>query len=221
MILPYHEVHELARYQLLIALRRFIARQHLVAQALKDLGLALDDLAEHGAAAWAAPTEEQLAIVGGQLVDLEPSDLLQPASHANYAAAIRRRALGAPGAPPADFYYLLRRARRRALPQTGIWHDADDQAWTYFLHGKGCQLTSQQSGEPIDWNSPHLQRFDTFFFIEHLSWQLRQAQFQAELFFLRGRVAERGIEPVARELIGELTAAGLLTPTREVAGAGA
>lgn len=195
MIMPYDEVHELTHYQLLIALRRLIARQGLVAQALQGLGVHLDDLAEHGAAAWAAPPDEHLATV--------------------------RRTLGPPGAPSADFYYLLRRARRHAVAPTGAWHDADDQAWSYFLHGRGCRLTNDQTGELIDWNSPHRERFDLFFFVEHLDWQLKQDQFQPELFFLRARVADQGIEPVARELIGELTAAGLLTPTREVAGSGA
>lgn len=217
MIIPYDEVHELARYQLLIALRRFIVWQGLVAQALKDLGVHLDDLAEHGAATWAAPPDEHLAAVRRHLPPPDAHEALSLTAHAAYAEAIRSRALGPPDAPPADFFYLLRRARRHAVPPTGTWHDADNQAWSYALHGRGCRLTNAQTGEPIDWNAPHVQRFDTFFFIEHLGWQLTRDQFQPELFFLRARVADRGIEPVARELIGELTTAGLLTPTREVA----
>ncbi|NJN18004.1 MAG: hypothetical protein HC822_17900 [Oscillochloris sp.] len=169
-----------AKAGLILALRRFIARQHLVAQALKDLGVHLDDLATHGSAAWQIPAAEYLESVRA------------------YAQTVLHD-------PTMEMYYVLRRAQSRALPQTGTWHDCDGQLWTYFLHGKGCELRNPQTAEAIDWNSPHLQRFDLYFFSAHLAWQLEQAPYQAELAHLRAHIAQGDFTQEVRTLLRELT----------------
>lgn len=183
---------ECAQHELLVALRRFLTRQRLVAHALKDLGLPLDDLAFYGTAAWGAPSPETIAPLRAYL----------------HTTTDDREAL--------ELYYVLRRAQTNQISQTGTWYDATEQPWTYVLHGKGCQLTSLQTGEPIDWNAPHLTRFDTYFFLEHLRWQLQQPPYQAELAHLRAWVAPDA-EQAVLVLLTELTEAGVITPTREIA----
>jgi len=62
------------------------------------------------------------------------------------------------------------------LPQSGIWRDSENNEWRYFLHGSGCRLTNVNTGEPIDWDCPDVNKYDKWKFMFHLMWQLSSSE---------------------------------------------
>jgi hypothetical protein len=62
-------------------------------------------------------------------------------------------------------------ARRKEIPSRGVWIDQENNQWDYYLHGAGCTLTNQKTGEPIEWDAPKLNSFDSFFFFPSIFWQ--------------------------------------------------
>jgi hypothetical protein len=58
---------------------------------------------------------------------------------------------------------------------TGYW--GENNEWRYYLHGVGCRLIHTITGEPVDWDASDPYRFDPYWFVEWLSWFLRQNVF--------------------------------------------
>lgn len=56
------------------------------------------------------------------------------------------------------------------ISQKGRWEK--NKRWTYFLHGKGCEICNIETKEVIDWDCPNIQSFDPYSFIRHLEWRL-------------------------------------------------
>jgi hypothetical protein len=126
------------------ALAYFIERQKLVAQAMMELGLDLQEVAEFKALAWASGKKSDIALNIEEIED-------------PYTRKI---------------YRVAKRASERNLSQSGIWRDGKKNEWRYFLHGGGCRLTNSATGEPIDWNCSNVMLYDKYFFIRHLNWQI-------------------------------------------------
>jgi len=79
-------------------------------------------------------------------------------------------------------YQLLRQLRPRFVPkpgehpprltrkaatatQRGRWGE-----WRYRIHGGGCELVHDTTGEPIQWDSPDVRRFDPNWFVDWVRW---------------------------------------------------
>jgi hypothetical protein len=72
-----------------------------------------------------------------------------------------------------DFFSSRRRAPSKAYVRAvshGRW--GSDEAWTYRIHGHGCTMRNETTGEPIRWVSPDLARFDPYWFVEWIAWRL-------------------------------------------------
>jgi hypothetical protein len=82
------------------------------------------------------------------------------------------------------------------------------EEWDYGLHGSGCLIVNQHTGEPIDWNAPDPHAFDPYFFIHHLKWRLDH---KADLPLLRAHIEAHGAKSVAT-LITDLVADGIISP---------
>ncbi len=162
----------------------FIERQQLVAQAMLDLGLDLNEMAKYGDLAW-CPTFENGP---GKLV--KSADLL-----AGFAESddLERR----------SWYEVAKRATERNLSQSGIWIDKDRNEWEYYLHGQGCMLVNKLTGEPIDWDAPDVKSYKLFFFWRHLIWQLRYPKRALQLGYVYLWVTN-SLEPLMLEAIKEM-----------------
>lgn len=57
-------------------------------------------------------------------------------------------------------------------PSMGYW--GKNNEWRYLIHGNGCRLTHTVTEEPIDWDAPDPQAFDSWFFSIHLKWLFNQ-----------------------------------------------
>lgn len=53
---------------------------------------------------------------------------------------------------------------------TGKW--GVNQEWEYKVHGRGCRLIHIDTLEPIEWDSPEVNRFDPSWFIQWLEWAI-------------------------------------------------
>src|SRR5688572_17128800 len=133
MVLSQDEIKARVKAELREALAYFIERQKLVAQAMTDLDLDLNEVGEFGPIAWASNSE---------------SDKLGAADK------IKREIAKANDPRTKKMLQLALRASERELTQSGVWHDRENSEWRYFLHGSGCRLTHTQTGEPIDWDCP-------------------------------------------------------------------
>ena len=129
------------------AIAYFIERQKLVAQAMIDMGLDLEEVGEYGSLVWSSNEN----VADAQLLE---DDALEDEQ-------LRK------------IFAIAKRARARRLPQKGIWKDKNNDEWKYFLHGGGCLLTNVHTGERINWNCPNVLAFDLWFFLDHLEWQLK------------------------------------------------
>ena len=139
------------------ALAYFIERQKLVAQAMMELGLDLQEVAEFKALAWASGKKSDIALNIEEIED-------------PYARKI---------------YQVAKRASERNISQSGIWKDSENNEWRYFLHGGGCCLTNLQTDEPIDWDCPDTNSYDRYKFFYHLEWQLTSSERAEKLIFSR------------------------------------
>lgn len=86
------------------------------------------------------------------------------------------------------------------IPGRGIWQRYG--TWHYFLHGGGCRLTNIISGEPIEWDAPHLNRFYVVWFVNWLSWA-------EQMNGVVDGVSDKQINAIFNELVEQ----GFLKPT--------
>ena len=177
------EKNALIKQEIYKAIAYFIERQHLVAQAMRDLGLDLEEVGKWGAAAWTS----------GQETGKEPNfDLDESASDEMW-----------------ELFNVARRAVARKLPQSSVWGNTGE--WTYFLHGTGCRLHNTHTGEIIDWNCPNVLAFDPYFFLKHLEWQLESHYRDEELQYTREWIQQQpeGLKSII-SLIDEMVDNGLI-----------
>jgi hypothetical protein len=160
MVISQDEFKERVKAELREALAYFMERQKLVAQAMTELGLDLNEVGEFGPIAWASnPAVDQLSAQD----------------------KIKREIAKANDAQIQKMLQLALRASERALPQSGIWQDRENNEWRYFLHGSGCRLTNVKTGEPIDWDCPDVNKYDKWKFMFHLMWQLSSSEREGKL----------------------------------------
>ncbi|MBZ0294030.1 MAG: hypothetical protein K8L99_15820 [Anaerolineae bacterium] len=72
------------------------------------------------------------------------------------------------------------RLEYKSKPAIGEWG-----SWEYFLHGDGCRLTHKITGEPIEWDTGDIMRFDRFWFANHLEWQLHLSVEDKNISYIR------------------------------------
>jgi len=160
MVLYQDEFREKVKAELKEALAYFIERQKLVAQAMTDFGLALNEVGEFGPMVWASHPDSDKSSVQDEL----------------------RREIAKANDPRIQrMLQLALRASERALSQSGTWRDSANHEWRYFLHGSGCRLTNLQTGEPIDWDCPDVQKYDKWKFMLHLTWQRSSSERSGKL----------------------------------------
>lgn len=184
MPLSEDEIKERAISELREALAYFIERQKLVAQAMTEMGLDLDEVAEYGAHAWAGtyPPDKDGKVV--KSVDV----------YAEYAMSDNEKAR--------KIYDVAKRASERNLQKEGTWRDSEENEWDYSLHGGGCLLTSVKTGEPIDWDCPDVNAYNTFKFMKHMFWQLSYPERAIKLVTVRFLVRNT-LEPLVKEIQSE------------------
>jgi hypothetical protein len=158
------------------ALKYFIERQKLVAKAMTEMGLDLDEVAEYGALAWASPDEK---------------------SKENYEKFAQSESIW-----HRKVYQVAKRASERKLPQRGIWRDSEQNEWEYSLHGGGCQLRNIETGEPIDWDAPNVNSYTLMFFERHLLWQMSYPYRSIKLGYLR-LVMLQSVNLLMKEIQGD------------------
>ncbi|HSG42479.1 MAG TPA: hypothetical protein VLA72_04925 [Anaerolineales bacterium] len=77
-----------------------------------------------------------------------------------------------------DFITAIQKIAENNIPrvnQKGQWREENGETWNYFMHGGGCKLINQKTGEPIDWDCPDPMQFDAFKFCFHLKWQTEKS----------------------------------------------
>lgn len=180
----------LVKQELYQALAYFIERQDLVAQAMLDMGLDLDEVGTFGALAWVSSTTHILKDVE------KPMDLFTEGS---------------------DLFEVSKRAEAIRVSQKGTWKDYDHNEWEYYLHGEGCRLTNRQTSEVIDWDCPNKLSFDPWFFSKHLAWQLEASDRKRKLTHTRAwlqatcsGLSWNAIVSEVRRLIDEMIEEGLI-----------
>ena len=179
------ENNDLLIVEVLGAIAHFIERQKLVAQAMQDLDIDLDDVGKGGAAIWSQQGIQ------------EPLPPL-PASASDEAK---------------ELWEAAQRAQsRRPVASQGVWGDSGE--WIYLLHGKGCRLRSTLTGEVIDWDCPNVEAFDSYFFLNHLRWRLETEE-ESSLPRIREWVSRSpdGLESII-QLIKQMIENGLINPDR-------
>ena len=167
----------------------FIERQQLVAHAMRDLGLNLDAVGQHGALAW------------GWLAEV-PDETRQA-----WLAELRAQ----------EPLSLLLHTPSQRVAQQGVWYDPTGTAWDYYLHGCGCRLKHQMSGEPLDWDCPDVQSFDPYFFNEYVDWLVRQSGRDVDTEMLRRWLDQQNGEGVIA-LIEEMRVDGVIARDETVRG---
>ncbi|NJM06539.1 hypothetical protein HC891_10610 [Candidatus Gracilibacteria bacterium] len=182
--MPQNIDKQLVKEELVLAIQRFIERQFIVAQVIKDLGLHLDDMEQFGAIAWGWSPERNLHTFQQWAIESNDADTQV-------------------------YFYISRRSSKRTIQQRGTWIDVYNQTWEYFLHGRGCDITNTETGEPIDWDCADINAFDAMFFVEHLQWQLQQVELTEHLSRTKGWLFTRN-EFSIYKLIDELKEDGVL-----------
>ncbi len=184
MALSQDEFKERVNSELKEALTYFIERQKLVAQAMTEMGLDLNEVAQYGALAWVStlPPDKNGKVV--KSVDAY-------SEYENSDNEERQK-----------WYQVAKRASERNLPQTGIWHDSEQNEWEYTLHGGGCRLVNTKTGEPINWDPPDVNSYDTFKFMYNLKWQISFPERATKLSTISFLVTKT-IEPFLKEIQGE------------------
>ena len=180
MALRQDEFQEQVKEELKNALAYFIERQKLVAQAMTELGLDLNEVAEFKSGAWASGAK---SIKDDSQVTITSPDNFEEIED-TYARKL---------------FQVRKRASERNLPQIGIWRDNENNEWRYSLHGGGCRLTNIKTGEPIDWDCPDVNSYDRYKFTYHLEWQISSPE-RAEKFILTRNLEQNTL----KSLIGEL-----------------
>lgn len=148
------DLHEQIKDELRKALAYFIERQRLVAQAMTELGLDLNEVGKFKAAAWASGRKSKKNEAQNIIANIE--NIENPYTR--------------------QLFEVVKRASARDLSQSGIWRDGENNVWRYFLHGGGCRLTNTKTKEPIDWDCPDVNSYDRYKFFYHLEWQLTSSE---------------------------------------------
>jgi hypothetical protein len=166
--------------EILEAVAYFIKRQQFVVQVIKDLDIDPIDMGRWGSGIWTQQGKQH------------PSpNLSAPTSDA--ATAV---------------WEAIERARsRRAVNQTGKWGKSEE--WDYFLHGKGCMLRNSLTGEEIDWDCPNPQRFNRYFFLEHLRWRIKMEKDNLIQIRKKAENSPNGLDFIIQAL-EEMVEAGLI-----------
>ncbi len=180
----------LVKQELYKAIAYFVERQKLVAQAMLDLGLDLDLIGQFGVLAWVSGTWNLDEETKSFLANLNKSFVGDEITEDEQA-----------------LIDATKRNAERQFPQRGIWDKNDE--WEYHLHGCGCHLENQKTGEPIDWDCPNVKSFKECFFREHLGWQLRTSDHKDKLKHTQMWIDKYG-ESSIRELMEELGSDGLI-----------
>ena len=177
MELHQDQIEGQVKKELKIALAYFVERQNLVAQAMTELGLDLNEVAEFKSAVWSSGANSNKDDTQNSIASLEPEN-----------AYVKK------------LFQVAKRASERNLSQSGIWRDSEDNEWRYFLHGGGCRLTNTKTGEPIDWDCPDVNSFDRYKFFYHLEWQLSSSERAGNL-----NLSRKLEKDALRSLINEIT----------------
>ena len=181
MVMSRDEFKERVKAELREALAYFIERQKLVAQAMTELGLDLNEVGAFGPIAWASSAE---------------SDKLSSQDK------IKREIAKTNDPHIQKMLQLALRATGRELPQGGVWHDGENNEWRYFLHGSGCRLTNVKTGEPIDWDCPDVHKYNKWKFMFHLIWQLSSSE-RGDKLISTNIWARNSLEPLLDEITND------------------
>jgi uncharacterized protein DUF6896 len=173
---------QLTKDELIEAITYFVRRQELVAQALIDFGLDLDAIAILGAGGWTLGADG-----AKQLSEVTPNNFQD-----EFRSALQR----------------MIENNSPKLNQTGSWQDKNGGIWNYFMHGGGCLLINQVTGEPIDWDCPSTIDFDAFKFCSYLKWQIEK--FPNKYPHLTRYLRNNEIRTIEHNLIPELVNEGKL-----------
>lgn len=87
------EVKRLAKKELLQAIAYFVERQHLVAQAMREMGLNLEEVGKYGAIAWIShpgADTSKLDELYQQASNDKERDFIQIAIRAKHASCLRK-----------------------------------------------------------------------------------------------------------------------------------
>ena len=175
MVLSQNENNSQAKEELKNALDYFIERQKLVAQAMIDLGLDLNEVAKFKSAAWSSGSKLE-------------------GNNSNSAS------VSSDNVQVQELFQVAKRVSERNLSQSGIWQDYENNEWQYFLHGGGCRLTNRKTGEPIDWDCPDVNSYDKYKFLHHLEWQLSSSE-RAEKLTKSRRLEKDKLESLINEIV--------------------
>jgi len=171
------DFQEQVKDELRNALAYFIERQKLVAQAMIELGLDLNEVGKFKAAAWASGAKSKNNETINTMASFE--EIEDP--HVR------------------EMFQVAKRASERNLAQSGIWRDSENNEWRYFLHGGGCRLTNTKTGEPIDWDCPDINSYDRYKFFHHLEWQLTSSE-RAEKLLSSGSIEKETLKTLINEI---------------------
>ena len=181
MVLSHEEIKAQVKAELRDALIYFIERQKLVAQAMMDLGLDLNEVGEFGPIAWVSNLESENTI---------SQDKINEQIEKSEDPRIRK------------MLQIAVRTSERKIHQSGVWFDNEKNEWRYFLHGSGCRLTNLKTGEPIDWDCPDVNKYDVWKFMFHLAWQVSSLERAGKLISVHNWVS-RSLEPLINEVQNE------------------
>src|SRR5258706_8288380 len=94
--------------------------------------------------------------------------------------------------------------------QKGTW--GKNNEWDYYIHGGGCALTHVETGEPIEWDTPDLRRFDPYWFVNWVKWKVSQNVTDKSLMFIRSRVGveDNEFRKFIFDILGQLSHLGQL-----------
>lgn len=178
------ELKQEALIDLQEALRYFIERQKLVAQAMTEMGLDLDEVAAYGILTWVSefPPDKN-------------GKISKPVENFKKMAESE-------SAEQRKLYQVAKRASERNLPRCGIWRDREQNEWEYSLHGIGCLLKNVKTGEPIDWDAPNVNSYTPMFFEQNLLWQISHPYRSIKLGFLRS-VMLQPVKAMLKEIAGD------------------
>ena len=159
---------ELVKRELYDAIAHFVERQKLVAQAMVDLGLSLEEVGQYGVLAWAA--------------NLPPGRVVAQSETEEISDGCK-------------IYSMRKRVEALQLPDRGVWMDRDGNEWEYYLHGKGCLLINKLTGEPIDWECNTV-GLSIWFFLQYLEWQLVSPEWEDRLIHTRKWIQSKGANSI-------------------------
>jgi len=173
---------QLLKNELLEAIRCFVKRQELVAQALREFGLDFTAMYILGAGGWTLGAEG-----AKQLIEVSPNNLGD-----RFSDGLKR---------------MIENNTPR-VNQKGTWQDNNGEMWKYHLHGGGCLLTNEATEEQINWDCPSIIHFDVYKFCFHLKWQIKS--FPKKFPYLKIFLQKNDVFTIRHTLIPELVNEGKL-----------